>query len=376
MDDNLILSADGKTVTGVKNINDAIEIVIPDGVTEIGWGAFIDCASMTSVMIPNSVREIAGCAFMDCSGLKSVNIPNGVVVIGGCAFSGCRELRSINIPNSMTEIGEGAFWECYKLNEIRCEMCNNIYDVMVYNEAFSEEHYEQATLYVPTETRWEYREHSVWGYFKKIYEINDINGTSMKQNDKHGKIYLFFDTETTGLPLNYNTPACYTSNWPRLVQLSWIMAYEDETVITTRDYIIKPNGFEIPYEATRVHGISTKRAMQEGRDLEEVLSEFEEVLNNADVIVGHNIDFDVNVVASELCRLHKKDVISRRKRICTMKRATSYCAIPGYDGYKWPKLDELYYVLFGSSFANAHDSWADISATMKCFYELKKWNII
>jgi DNA polymerase III epsilon subunit-like protein len=78
---------------------------------------------------------------------------------------------------------------------------------------------------------------------------------------------LFFDTETTGTPRNYNAPVSDSSNWPRLVQLAWIMADDKGNVLKRKSVIIKPDGFVIPNNVSAIHGITTERAKQEGLPL-------------------------------------------------------------------------------------------------------------
>ena len=93
-DEDKFLTIKGGVVTGCDE--SATEIVIPEGVTEIGEEAFSFCKSLASITIPASVTKI-----------------------GKCAFYGCQSLTSITIPNSVTEIGEGAFFECQLLAGIR-----------------------------------------------------------------------------------------------------------------------------------------------------------------------------------------------------------------------------------------------------------------
>ena len=108
-------------------------------------------------------------------------------------------------------------------------------------------------------------------------------------------MYLIFDTETTGLPQNFNAPLSDSDNWPRMVQIAWQLHDENGKLIENQDYIIKPEGYDIPFNATRIHGISTKMAQEQGRDLQEVLEEFTEVLKKTKVVAGHNIDFDYKI---------------------------------------------------------------------------------
>lgn len=192
------------------------------------------------------------------------------------------------------------------------------------------------------------------------------------------KHYLFFDTETTGLPLNFKVPRQIVSNWPRLVQLSWIITDEMGNRIKTADHIIRPVGFIIPKDSSDLHGITTEKALQKGKDLTEVIAEFMDDFKEADLIVGHNIEFDKNVLGAEIIRLGMRDIVDSKKAICTLKSSTDYCAIPNKkgDGYKYPNLQELHKKLFGKPFEDAHNSLSDITATEKCFWKLIQLDVI
>ena len=97
---------------------DIKNVLIYNGVTNIGDFAFYNCSNLTSITIPNSVTSIGGSAFYQCSGLTSITIPNSVKTIGTWAFSNCRGLTSIIIPNSVTSIERSAFSDCSGLTSI------------------------------------------------------------------------------------------------------------------------------------------------------------------------------------------------------------------------------------------------------------------
>ncbi|WP_109830296.1 DNA polymerase III subunit alpha [Reichenbachiella versicolor] len=184
-------------------------------------------------------------------------------------------------------------------------------------------------------------------------------------------MYLIFDTETTGLPKDWNAPLTDFDNWPRLVQLAWQLHANDGSLIDAQNYIIKPEGYNIPYNAEKVHGISTERANKEGHDLNEVLSIFSEDLKKTQAVIGHNVEFDLNIVGCEYLRKERKNDLEDVDSIDTKDEATDFVAIPGRGGkFKWPTLTELHMKLFGVGFEDAHDAAYDVDATTKCFFGL------
>ena len=189
--------------------------------------------------------------------------------------------------------------------------------------------------------------------------------------------YLFFDTETSGLPKNYKAPVTDVDNWPRLVQIGWIIMNEDQDVLEEKEYIIFPDGFSIPKEASDIHRVTQERAEKGGVPILSVLQDFRNAIEQSDYLVGHNIDFDKNIMGAEFIRAGIEFVNPSRPKICTMKSSTTYCKLPGnYGRYKWPKLMELHTKLFGRGFEEAHDAIADIRATAKCFFELIELGVI
>lgn len=191
-------------------------------------------------------------------------------------------------------------------------------------------------------------------------------------------MFLIFDTETTGLPRDYNAPLTDFDNWPRLVQIAWQLHDTNGKLVSNQNLIVKPEGFSIPFNAEKVHGISTERAMREGRDLREVIMLFLEDVNQANYLAGHNIEFDNNVMGCELLRLGEVNYLQEKKSLDTKDLSTDFCAIPGGKGgkFKWPTLTELYVKLFNESFGDGHDAAYDVSATGKAFFELIKIGVI
>ncbi len=188
--------------------------------------------------------------------------------------------------------------------------------------------------------------------------------------------YLFFDVETTGLPKSWKASVYEVDNWPRIVQLAWVISDKEGAESKERECIIKPDGFRIPKASERVHGISTTQAMAEGEDLKTVLKEFMEDLNQCQFLVAHNISFDSKVLGAELIRMTEENPLEVVSQLCTMQLSTNYCKLPGKYGYKWPTLTELHVKLFGTDFEEAHDALVDVQACKRCFVELGRLGIL
>ena len=191
-------------------------------------------------------------------------------------------------------------------------------------------------------------------------------------------MFLIFDTETTGLPRNYNAPWSDSDNWPRMVQIAWQLHDKFGKLLQNNSIIIKPEGFTIPFNAVQIHGISNERALNEGESLLEVLQQFAKVVNDCTYLCGHNIEFDINIIGAELLRCGIGNIFENKKVIDTKNDdTTNYCAIPGGKGgkYKWPTLTELYTKLFNAKFEEAHNAAFDVQATAKTFFEIVKRGI-
>lgn len=180
---------------------------------------------------------------------------------------------------------------------------------------------------------------------------------------------LFIDTETTGV----------NPQRDRLVQLAWIVATENGEVIGKSSMVVRPEGFVIPQGATRIHGITTEMAIRSGVPLKHSLQQLVTSGANASLLVAHNITYDVGILKGEFHRAGLAYPFDATPHICTMKATTNFCRLPklgGNQGFKYPKLDELYRHLFGYDFLNGHTADADTEACMKCFFELVTRKVI
>ena len=186
-------------------------------------------------------------------------------------------------------------------------------------------------------------------------------------------MYLIFDTETTGLPKRWNAPVSDVDNWPRMVQIAWQLHDDTGKLITHYSELIRPEGFNIPYESEQIHGISTALAQEKGIPVSEVLMQFKETLSRAKFIVGQNVGFDINILGAEFYRQNTPNALSAMPVLDTCTEVTALlCKIPGGRGgkFKLPTLTELYTHLFNERFQEAHNASADVEATARCFFEL------
>jgi DNA polymerase-3 subunit alpha len=186
-------------------------------------------------------------------------------------------------------------------------------------------------------------------------------------------MFLIFDTETTGLPKRWDAPITDSDNWPRCVQIAWQLHDAFGNCIEHQDYLIKPEGYNIPYDAEKIHGISTELAQEQGADLVEVLQKFNEALNKTKFVVGQNVKFDLNIMGAEF---HRSDISNVLQELLVLDTCTEHtaalCQIPGgrYGKFKLPTLSELHEFLFNERFVEAHNATADVEATTRCFFEL------
>ncbi len=208
-------------------------------------------------------------------------------------------------------------------------------------------------------------------------------------------IVLVLDTETTGLAETKIINPDTLNLWPHIVQLSYVLYDVDKNVLLDiHDSIIKvKEGITISEESSKIHGITKDISSMSGIEIELVFAELFYQLKRVDVIVGHNVSFDINIIMVELLRLiysknekipeselisykHYLHFITNAKNICcTMKMAKDICKIKtisklGNEYIKFPKLIETHQYLFNETPNNLHNSLNDIFVTLRCFCKM------
>lgn len=185
-------------------------------------------------------------------------------------------------------------------------------------------------------------------------------------------MYLFLDTETTGLPTRRRASHTDVAAWPRVVSVGWAFYRSRNDAVSQRYHVVQPNGFRVPQAATAIHGISHEDAVRVGQPLATVLgSLFSEIQYFQPTrLICHNVAFDRPVVLAECLRAgFPPRPLESLATYCTKEATTDFCAIPGVAGYKWPTLEELYLKLFGRALSQSHHAARDVDACAECYFE-------
>lgn len=190
------------------------------------------------------------------------------------------------------------------------------------------------------------------------------------------KIFVF-DTETTGF---INKKELDLDKQPQIIQFAGILGDMKENeqweyIFTEEkrvDIIINPEK-PIPFASSQVHHLYDID-MKGKPNFKEIYPEIVELINSPDIIVGHNIEYDENMIKLELRRLEKEYEYKPKQVVCTMNESVYFCKLPKRDekaeGFKRPKLWELHKKLFDEYFSWAHDAMVDVEATLKSFVAL------
>jgi DNA polymerase III epsilon subunit-like protein len=176
-------------------------------------------------------------------------------------------------------------------------------------------------------------------------------------------LLLIFDTETTGLfPKNKVLSLETVHEWPYIVQFSFVTFNTETNKLIEYDYIIKTS--HIPEESTKIHGITESMNKAQGFEFKSIYNIFKICLDQCDLIIGHNIQFDIQMLQAE-CLRNSIPFVVNKQHVCTMKSTTKMCNLPRM---KWPTLNELHQHLFKESVHNLHNSIVDVIICLRCYY--------
>jgi len=182
-------------------------------------------------------------------------------------------------------------------------------------------------------------------------------------------MYLFLDIETTGLPTRkgwdeyypYTKSSCYDSS--RVVQVGLLLCDKNMKKIDEKDMVVRRDGFHIP--KSEFHCITNAISEERGIPMSEIGDVLVSMMGRASHLLAHNALFDITILKSEFHRIGKTNVVDALtgiKTICTMKKTAPIVGILSRNGFKSPRLDELYKYAVGKTIQNHHNALGDVQS--------------
>lgn len=179
-------------------------------------------------------------------------------------------------------------------------------------------------------------------------------------------LLLFYDTETTGLPV-WTEPS-ESEVQPHIVELgALVVCTASHEIVHSLSLIIRPDGWEIPAEVTDVHGITTERARQVGVPEAFAVETFWRLHAAVGLRVAYNEQFDARILRIALKRFGSEELAEQFKAApaaCAMRRTQKVL------GGRNPKLADAYQQIVGEPMAGAHSAYGDCLATAKLWRHL------
>lgn len=190
---------------------------------------------------------------------------------------------------------------------------------------------------------------------------------------------VFYDTETSGLPIRkYEFGRLYITQ-PYIVQLAWLIYdTEKETIEKYIRYVKVNKSIHISEKSTEIHGITREILEEKGQHLIDVLNDFRKSTQHSELFVAHNVAFDKPLIEKECERNDLECVFNKQvEHYCTMKSNIERCAIEkmykGKMSFKYPTLLELHNHLFPNNTnlkeEELHNAYNDVLLTFRCYFE-------
>ncbi len=179
---------------------------------------------------------------------------------------------------------------------------------------------------------------------------------------------LFIDTETSGKPTDWEAPPSDDNKWPHIVQVAWRIHKAEGELLHTREFYITASDYTIRKKAARIHGITEEMANRLGVRRKEALRElYKDLRRYKPLIVGHFVTLDLHMVQAGFSRAGIKNIIPEYDAFCTMRATSEYMHM---NNRHYPKLGELYQMLFRRKMQDEHNAAGDARAVSECFFEL------
>jgi DNA polymerase III subunit epsilon len=179
---------------------------------------------------------------------------------------------------------------------------------------------------------------------------------------------LFVDTETSGLPKDWNKPYADRDNWPHLVQVAWEVYTRQGELLKSENAYIKPSDYEMNVDSQRIHGISREFLESNGESRFDVLQRLQQdLLHYKPLVVGHFMQLDFHMLGLGFFRAGLDNPLEQLPTFCTMQATVHFVR---EARHRHLRLNELYLRLFGEPLQNEHDAATDAQATARVFFEL------
>jgi len=185
---------------------------------------------------------------------------------------------------------------------------------------------------------------------------------------------LFIDTETSGLPKNWNLPYTEDANWPHAVQVSWVIYTKDRQEVKREDHYINDGDFRITNGAFKIHGITPEFLKQNGEPRKQVMQLlYDDLEKYQPLVVGHFMELDYHITGVAFYRLGMQQPINDLTMYCTMVGSKHLVRNPQRQ---YLKLGQLYELLFDKQLLKQHNAMTDALATAEVFFELQRLGAI
>lgn len=181
---------------------------------------------------------------------------------------------------------------------------------------------------------------------------------------------LFVDTETSGLPLDWDKPYSAEGNWPFIVQLAWIIYTADGQEVKRENHFIQAKDYKISNISREIHGITDKFLESHGKERKEVMqSIYDDLLHYQPLVVGHFMQLDYHMLSLGFYRAGLPNPLKELPSFCTMTITKDFMQLPGH---KYMRLPQLYERLFRTPLRQEHNALIDAEATARCFFEMQR----
>lgn len=222
------------------------------------------------------------------------------------------------------------------------------------------------------------------GYAYKLEDISILDSTVprsesfkndliplLKNQGESDYEFIVLDTETNGLPYSFDERYTEIDNWPNIIQLAYYLCDKYGNIKAQKQFYISPENYDIDKKTLKLLNLDYSTLKDYSIPVELVLRQFEQDISNVKFIVGHNIQYDINVLKAEFLRSYDRELnLDTKKTFCTMMSSVNIPLVNNKLNGKYPKLKELYEILLKKEPLGLHNAMNDVEYTYKCFLQI------